>query len=51
MPPSHGVYALSAGRWVVKVPFSVGLGLIAVDSLTFNAVLVAGVVAGAFAGR
>ena len=36
-------------NWL-KVPFSVGLGLITVDSLAFNAVLVPGVVAGAFAG-
>ncbi len=36
-------------NWL-KVPFSVGLGLINADSLAFNAVLVPGVVAGAFAG-
>jgi uncharacterized membrane protein YfcA len=36
-------------NWL-KVPFSVGLGLINADSLVFNAVLVPGVVAGAFAG-
>jgi len=36
-------------NWI-KVPFSVGLGLINADSLVFNAVLVPGVVAGAFAG-
>jgi len=36
-------------NWL-KVPFSIGLGLINADSLAFNAVLVPGVVAGAFAG-
>ena len=36
-------------NWL-KVPFSLGLGLITVDSLAFNAVLLPGVVAGAFAG-
>lgn len=36
-------------NWL-KVPLSVGLGLINADSLLFNAVLVPGVVAGAFAG-
>jgi uncharacterized membrane protein YfcA len=36
-------------NWL-KVPFSLGLGLITVDSLAFNAVLVPGVVAGAFLG-
>ena len=36
-------------NWL-KVPFSVSLGLITVESLTFDAVLAAGVVAGAFAG-
>jgi len=36
-------------NWI-KVPFSVGLGLINADSLVFNAVLAPGVVAGAFAG-
>lgn len=34
-----------------KVPFSIGLGLITVDSLSLNAVLVPAVLAGAFLGR
>ena len=36
-------------NWL-KVPFSINLGLITPQSLTFDAVLAAGVVAGAFAG-
>ena len=36
-------------NWL-KVPFSLSLGLITVESLSFDAVLLAGVVAGAFAG-
>ena len=36
-------------NWL-KVPFSLALGLITVDSLAFNAVLAPGVVIGAFAG-
>ena len=36
-------------NWL-KVPFSVSLGLITAESLTFDAVLAGGVVAGAFAG-
>jgi len=36
-------------NWL-KVPFSISLGLITVDSLTFDAVLAGGVVAGAVAG-
>lgn len=36
---------------LVKVPFSVGLGLITADSLAINAVLAPVVIAGALAGR
>jgi hypothetical protein len=36
-------------NWL-KVPFSVNLGLITAESLTFDAILAGGVVAGALAG-
>ena len=36
-------------NWL-KVPFSISLGLVTAESLTFDAILAAGVVAGAFAG-